>query len=115
MSLIVSSSSTIDKMFEITHFIKKATRFAFCFNNIGTKIAFKKICLEIFVKNANFVPIFLQKSVNFAPIFVKSVNQLKSVLLNSLWLAQTLICLIEDKANLTKRLGQVELLMYQTQ
>ena len=40
---LIWSASTIDKIFEITLlFTKKATRFAFCFTKIGTKIAFYK-------------------------------------------------------------------------
>ena len=47
------SSSTIDKMFEIT--------------------LFTKLQVRNFLKKAGFVPMFV-KSVDFLPIFIKSVN-----------------------------------------
>ena len=59
MCVLVASSSTIDKIFEI-------------FGPIFKQIA--NVNFEpIFKRNANFGPIF-KKSVNFGPIFEKSVN-----------------------------------------
>ena len=61
--MLIVSSSTIDKIYEITLFTK-----------IGTKSAlFYENRYKIFVKNANFAPIFV-KSVNFVSIFIKSLN-----------------------------------------
>ena len=57
------SSSTIDKMLEITLFTKIGTKFTF-FTKIGTK--------------------FLKKNVNLVPIFVKSVNLVKMSMVDEL-------------------------------